>query len=133
MKVANLGNNRESCRTYPFNPAHNNAGQVGKYGDSNWAAGGGTTTAQAALALGTTALAGPFTAFVAGKSAPKCGKNCNSGPSIVNINDVDAAAQAISESSLVLEQVGAGGVGPCSTCGAPRTTPTNSNHTPNGP
>jgi hypothetical protein len=132
MKVANLGNNRESCRTYPFNPAHNNAGQVGKYGDSNWAAGGGTTTAQIGGGLLNTFVAGPLTAFTAQKFAPKCNsKDGGCGPAIYNVNQNQNEAAAAAGSSSTSGATIVGNT-PCTASCVPTPT-TNPNHTPNGP
>jgi len=118
MKVANLGNNRESCRTYPYNPDYNPQGQVGKYADVNWAPGGGTTKAQALTALGGALIAGPGTAATGALLQKTC-DHCNSptfnvgGGSSVALSNADANAGA----TVGIVGTFGGAPGSCSSCG----------------
>ena len=128
LKGINVANNRISCRNYSSAGAANGSP---RFSDSNYHVNGGTIMAQTLSSLANTIVAGPLTAATGQLLAPKCGSRCNNGPTAVIYNDVDALSQAISNSSSILEQVGSGGTGPCSTCGT--KTPTNPNHTPNGP
>lgn len=125
MKVANLGNNRESCRTYPYNADYNPAGQVGKFADVNWATGGGTTTAQIGGALLGAVIAGPVTAATAQLTAKNnCGRN-GCGTAIYNLNEgAQAVAASEANSAAVTETtISLGGMTGCTTCAA--TDPNN--------
>jgi hypothetical protein len=117
MKVANLGNNRESCRTYPYNPAYNNQGQVGKYADVNWATGGGTMTAQiggAILGGITSGMGAAATGALLQKQC--CGTNIQLGAYAEGgVALSNAASNALSSANL--NAVMSGGTGACTTCG----------------
>lgn len=112
LKGINVANNRLSCRNYSMAAAAN--GQP-RFADSNYHINGGTIMAQTLGSLASTLVAGPLTAATGQLLAPSC-KNCNNGPSVVNVNNLEALSQAISSSEL--NQVTSGGTGPCTTCGS---------------
>lgn len=121
MKVANLGNNRESCRTYvPVDRLVVN-GQPGKFGDVNWATGGGTMKAQAMISLGGALIQGPLTAATGQLLAPGC-NNCG-GPSVVNLVEANAAAvQSTMVETRLQAALGGCGVTTCPTTAPPAHT-----------
>jgi hypothetical protein len=142
MKVANLGNNRESCRTYPYNPAYNNQGQVGKYADVNWATGGGTMTAQiggAVLGGITSGMGAAATGALLQKQCKNCGTNIQLGAYAEGgQGGLGGTALSNSESGSLatanLQAVVSGGTGSCATCGPPASPGTSgSGHTYDGP
>jgi hypothetical protein len=120
MKVANLGNDRESCRTYPFNAAYNRPGEIGKYADVNWAAGGGTMTAQIGGSLLGALIAGPGTAATGALLQKTC-DHCNSPTFNVGGGSSVALADSAAVSNSALNAAISSGTGGCTSCGY--TTP----------
>lgn len=85
-KITNMGNNRDGCVLYPFNPAFNNAGQVGKYADVDRAEGGDSVKAKVLGAI-VAGVANNLTGALANAGAQKifgtyCGANGGCGARI---------------------------------------------------
>lgn len=128
-KITNLGDNRDGCALYPFNPAFNNAGQVGKYADVSRTEGGDTMKGKVlgAIVAGTVNnLTGAFATQGAQKLfGTYCGANggCGDKGSIFNVSASaaggaggNAAAGAIATSEANLTTTGDGAClagGPC--------------------
>jgi hypothetical protein len=119
MKVSNMGNNRESCRTYVPVDRYVVNGQVGKFGDVNWATGGGSAKAQALTTFGGAFIAGPMAAATGQLLAPGCGPS-GCGPQVVNNVASLAEAGAVSQSATNVE-IGTPCVG--TTCGSQPSSP----------
>ena len=111
LKGINVANNRISCRNYSAAAAANGGP---RFADSNYHVNGGTIMAQTLSSLASTVVAGPLTAATGQLLSKNCGANCG-GPSVVNVNNLEALSQAIASSDL--QQVTTGGTGPCTTCG----------------
>jgi hypothetical protein len=131
-KSVNLGNNRMSCVLYPFNPAFNLQGQVGKYADVNWAEGGDSTKARVLTALGGALIAGPMTAATGALLQKQC-KNCGDTFNIAGGQAVAASrSDANAASQIQFQGSFGGGTGTCSTCGG-GSTGGGTGHTQDGP
>lgn len=135
VKATNLGNNRQSCITYPFNSSYNEQGRVGRMSDVNYSEGGDVVKARAFTAFGSALIAGPLTAFTAAKSQKMC-DNCGDTFNIAGGQAVSASRSDASSASQVQFQGSfGGGTGPCNTCGvAPApSSGGGSGHTQDGP
>lgn len=99
-KITNRGDNRDGCALYPFNPAFNNAGQVGKYADVSRTEGGDTAKGNVLGAI-VAGVASNVTGALANAGAQKlfgtyCGANGGCGTRI-NVQGSSANAGANAE------------------------------------
>lgn len=132
-KAINLGNNRQACVTYPFNPAFNVQGQVGKYADVNWAEGGEAQRARIFTSLAGALIQGPLTAATGQLLAPSCSGNRCGGSNVYNLVEGATAVSGSTATAATENDIGIS-FGNCSTgtCSAPVAEPVHSVNPSNG-